>query len=124
MIRPHTYLTEHESWSLLASTWLDIHGFLSNIHSLRVYFSKMMPPLQRYAINYEIKLLCYLLQLQNVGILFTKQLLGILTSDHLQSQLTTIYNGSKTYIKRVKYKPGYVLIPVDNTQVLVMPLLC
>lgn len=56
-----------------------------------------MSTLQRHPTSYEIKLLCYLHQLLYLGILFTKQLLG--NSDHLQSQLKTIYKDIKVYIE-------------------------
>jgi len=54
--------------------------------------------LQRHATSYAIKLLYYLHQLLYLGLLFTKLLPGILTSDHLQSQLKMIYKDIKIYI--------------------------
>lgn len=46
----------------------------------------------------------------------SRQLLGILISDHFQSQLKT--RATLKYSQSVKYQPGYVLIPMSITQVL------
>lgn len=60
------------------------------------YFLKLYPLCRD--IPQVIKLLYYLCQLLYLGIMFSKQLLGISTSDHLQNQLKTIYKDIKIYI--------------------------